>query len=107
MLNGHRGLLRVVVHLESGFVHLHTPVTRASFFQRRCARRSVLLKTTRYVWTLASRQRTVALYCTPITITIVSVSASGTATSAATVIATGTETVMQRTDISCEAGVPG
>src|SRR5258708_39802321 len=45
MLSGHRGLLRVVVHLESGFVPLHTPVTRESFFRRRCARRSVLHKT--------------------------------------------------------------
>ncbi|SOE99201.1 hypothetical protein SAMN05446635_7209 [Burkholderia sp. OK233] len=44
MLSGHRGSLQVVVHLESGFVHLHAPVTRASFFRRRCARRSAYLK---------------------------------------------------------------
>ncbi|MFM0010490.1 hypothetical protein, partial [Paraburkholderia sediminicola] len=43
MLSGHRGLHRVVVHLESGFVHLHAPVTRASYFRRRYARRSVYL----------------------------------------------------------------
>ena len=30
MLSGHRGLPRVVVRLESVFVHLHAPVTRAS-----------------------------------------------------------------------------
>ncbi|CAE6743865.1 hypothetical protein R69776_02596 [Paraburkholderia nemoris] len=30
LLSGHRGLLGVVVHLESGFVHLHTLVTRGS-----------------------------------------------------------------------------
>ena len=37
LLSGARSLHRVVVHLESVFVHLHTPVTRASFFRRRCA----------------------------------------------------------------------
>src|SRR5260370_24835477 len=47
ILSGHRGLLRVVVHLESVFVHLHSPVTRASYFRRRCARRIVILNT---VW---------------------------------------------------------
>ena len=46
MLSGHRSLLRVVVHLESGFVPLHVLVTRVSFFQRRCARRRVLHNTT-------------------------------------------------------------
>src|SRR5260370_34933905 len=51
MLSGVRGLLRVVVHLESVFVHLHMLVTRASYFRRRCARRRVPLKTTRYVLT--------------------------------------------------------
>jgi len=30
LLSGHRGLLRVVVHLESVFVHLHTLVTKDS-----------------------------------------------------------------------------
>src|SRR5579859_1405998 len=106
MLSGHRGLLRVVVHLESGFVHLHTPVTRASYFRRRCARRRVL-HTPRYVLTLASRYRTVARHCT---------------TTAAIVIGTATATTHRRcrsdcerdrdqdgsqhTDISCEAGVP-
>ncbi|MFM0032977.1 hypothetical protein PQR70_43060, partial [Paraburkholderia madseniana] len=53
MLSGACGLLRVVVHLESVFVHRHTPVTRASFFRRRCARRRVLLKTTRDAFALS------------------------------------------------------
>ncbi|MFL9989716.1 hypothetical protein, partial [Paraburkholderia sediminicola] len=53
MLSGHRGLQRVVVHLEFVLVPLHAPVTRASFFRRRCARRRAVHKTTRYVSTLA------------------------------------------------------
>ncbi len=44
LLSGDRGLYRVVVHLESVFVPLHAPVTRVSYFQRRCARRSVVQK---------------------------------------------------------------
>ncbi|MFM0092687.1 hypothetical protein PQR46_38025, partial [Paraburkholderia sediminicola] len=52
MLSGVRGLLRVVVHLESVFVHLHALVTRASYFRRRCALRRVLLETARYGWPL-------------------------------------------------------
>ena len=57
LLSGYRSLQRVVVHLESVFVHLHTPVTRASYFRRRCARRRVLLQTTPYVVTLTPRHR--------------------------------------------------
>src|SRR5258708_29067972 len=68
MLSGARGLLRVVVNLESVFVNLHTPVTRASYFRRRCARRRALLKTTRYVLTLTPRHRTVARHCTAISL---------------------------------------
>ena len=49
ILSGHRGLLGVVVHLESVFVPLHRLVTRASYFRRRCARRRALLKTSHYV----------------------------------------------------------
>ncbi|MFM0267536.1 hypothetical protein, partial [Paraburkholderia sediminicola] len=47
--SGHRGLPRVVVHLESVLVQLHALMTRASYFRRRCARRRVILKTTRYM----------------------------------------------------------
>ena len=64
MLSGNRSLPGVVVHLESGFVPLHTPVTRASYFRRRCARRRVLLKTTRYLLALTPHHRTVARHCT-------------------------------------------
>ncbi|MFM0101909.1 hypothetical protein PQQ87_40415, partial [Paraburkholderia nemoris] len=56
----HRGLPGVAVHLESVFVPLHRLVTRASYFRRRCARRRVLRKTSRYVLTLTSRHQTVA-----------------------------------------------
>ena len=52
MLSGSLGLLRVVVHLESVFVHLHTPVTKASYLRRRCARRRALHKTHRCVFAL-------------------------------------------------------
>ncbi|MFL9989738.1 hypothetical protein, partial [Paraburkholderia sediminicola] len=65
ILSGHRGLLRVVVHLESVFVHLHALVTRASFFRRRCARRRALHKTTLYVLTATPRQRGVAVIALP------------------------------------------
>src|SRR5258708_3156672 len=64
LLSGSHGLLRVVVHLESVFVHLHSPVTRASYFRRRCGRRRVLLKTPRYVLALTPHHRTVARHCT-------------------------------------------
>src|SRR5579859_2063335 len=64
LLSGHCSLPGVVVHLESVFVHLHTPVTRASYFRRRCARRSVLHKTTRYVLVPTSRHRGVARHRT-------------------------------------------
>ena len=50
LLSGYRGLLRVVVHLESGFVHPQASVTRVSYFRRRCARRRVLLNTARCVF---------------------------------------------------------
>ena len=43
MLSGHRGLLRVVVHLESVLVHLHALVTRVSFFRRRCAAEALFM----------------------------------------------------------------
>ncbi|CAE6749368.1 hypothetical protein R69658_02641 [Paraburkholderia aspalathi] len=71
MLSGHRGLLRVVVHLESGFVPLHTPVTRASYFRRRCARRRAVHKTTRYVLTSTPRHRAVARPCTAAAVTVI------------------------------------
>ncbi|SOE63152.1 hypothetical protein SAMN05446635_2273 [Burkholderia sp. OK233] len=75
LLSGVRGLLRVVVHLESVFVHLHTPVTRASYFRRRCARRRAVRKTTRYVSTPAFHSETTVCHCISLSI--------GTATSVA------------------------
>jgi len=71
LLSGSRGLQTVVVHLESGFVHLQAPVTRASYFRRRCARRRVLLKTTRYVLAPAPRHRAVARPCTAAAATVI------------------------------------
>ena len=66
LLSGHRGLLRVVVHLESVFVHVQASVTRASYFRRRCARRRAIHKTDRYVLALTPRHRAVARHCTAI-----------------------------------------
>src|SRR5258708_1381277 len=91
MLSGRGGLLRVVVHLESVFVHLHSPVTRASYFRRRCARRSVLLKTTRYVLALTPHHRTVARHCTATAAIVI-----GTATATATAVVTGTVIAVPR-----------
>ena len=72
-----------MVRLESVFVPVHKPVTRASYFRRRCARRRVLLKTDRCVLTLPPRQRVAARHCTPTATAIL----IGTATATATVIA--------------------
>ena len=57
LLSGSRSSLRVVVRLESVFMPMHKLVTRASYFRRRYARRSVLLKTNRQFSLVSSVRR--------------------------------------------------